>query len=214
MRAPLTLDELVLNTAASPSFAMGRVVAVEEAGVAVEVEINGAFCRAAVSVGCLVRPVEADRVLVFREGAEAFVLSVLERSGPNYATLALPGHGNLAIEGETLSLTARQRLALKGDRLDLQAKALALLSGTTTWLSQAVTTVTERWRLSAKSHETSADLLSEKALNRVAIVDQVDMLRAEARSVKVAGVASETAQSKVIAVADDLRMDGKRITMG
>ncbi len=34
------------------------------------------------------------------------------------------------------------------------------------------------------------------------------------RVVTVTGVAAETARSKVVAVADDLRMDGKRITMG
>ncbi|RDJ25071.1 DUF3540 domain-containing protein [Bosea caraganae] len=209
-----TLAALAAGAQQPCSLAVGRVQRCDEDHAGLTVEIDGRALPAQVAVGCLVRPIEDDRVLVVDGPAGAFVLSVLERTGPNYATLALPGHGNLAIEGETLSLTARQRLALKGERLDLQAKALNLIAEKTTWLSKAVTTIAERWRISAKSHETSADILTEKSLNRIAIVDQIDTLRAETRSVKITGVASETAQSKVIAVADDLRMDGKRITMG
>lgn len=194
--------------------AMGRVLGVGEDGHSVMIETGGVARGAVLSVSCLIRPVEGDRVLAFCHGDETFILQVLERIGPNYATLALPGHGNLAIEGETLSLTGRQRLALKGARIDLQAKALAFLADRTTWLGKALTAIVERFHVSARSHETSTETLIEKSVNRTAIVDQTDSLRAQMRTVKIDGVTSETAQSKVIAVADDLRMDGQRITMG
>jgi hypothetical protein len=182
--------------------------------VHVTVEIAGDIRQAQIATGCLVRPIVDDRVLTVAGTDGVFVLNVLERIGPNYATLALPGHGNLAIEGETLSLTGRQRLALKSDRIDLQARALAFLADSTTWLGKALSAIVERFHVSARSHETSADMLIEKSVNRTTIVDQTDSLRAQLQTVKITGVTAETAQSKVIAVADDLRMDGQRITMG
>jgi len=54
----------------------------------------------------------------------------------------------------------------------------------------------------------------EKAVTRTAVVEETDTLRAETRLVKVGGMAAESAASKVVAVADDLRLDGQRITMG
>lgn len=199
--------------AASP-FVTGRVLAIDLDAGELDLEIDGQTRRARVATGCLIRPIEADRVLALCADDAVFVLQVLERVGPNYATLALPGHGNLAIEGETLSLTARQRLAIKADAFDLRARSLAFIADKATWLGKALTTIVERWQSSAKSHEISADTLTTKAVNRVAIVDQVDSLRTQTQSVTIAGIASESAQSKVMTVVDDLRMDGKRITMG
>jgi sigma-54-dependent transcriptional regulator len=144
----------------------------------------------------------------------ANTLQVLQRDGIAGATLALPGDGAISVEAETLSLTGRQHLALTGARLDLQAHTLALMAGTTTWLGKVLTGVVERFTLSARRHETSAETMIEKSADRTVIVDGTDSLRAETRVVKVAGIASETAQSKVVAVAEDLRMDGKRISLG
>lgn len=200
--------------AASEGMIVAVVLSLADDAAHVEITLAGAACRAAIAVSCLIRPVPGDRVLVYRSGGEAFVLSVLERSGPNYGTLALPGHGNLAVEGETLSLHARQRLALRADSLDIQARMLAFVADKTTWLSKALTAIVERWHTSAKTQEVITDSLTVKAVNRITIVDEVDTLRAQTQSIKIAGVASETAQSKVIAVTEDLRMDGKRITMG
>jgi hypothetical protein len=215
-----TLVETIIEAAprradaAGMRLVTGHVLACDEAGQVVTLAVEGERLDAAVAVSCLIRPIVDDRVLLARGEAGAFVLSIVERDAPNYGTLALPGHGNLAIEGETLSLTARQRLALKGDSLDLQARTLAFIADKTTWLGKALTAIVERWHVSAKTQEVSADTLTVKAVNRVTIVDQVDTLRAQTQSIKIAGVVSETAQSKVIAVTDDLRMDGKRITMG
>ena len=184
---------------------VATVVAVSDESDRVEMEGAGERYEAAIALGCLIRPQPGDTVLTVRHGRTAFVVQVLQRAGPHHATLALPGRGSLALEGETLSLTARRRLSLRGDRLDLHGRSLAFLAETTTWVGKVLTGVVERFRISAHSHETSAETLIEKAGHRTAIVTGM---------VKVAGIASETAQSKVIAVADDLRLDGKRITMG
>ncbi len=196
------------------TIAGARVAETGEAGDRVELERDGLRWPALVSVSCLVPPRAGDTVLVFHDGDEAYVIQVLRRGGDGPVTLALPGRGPLAIEGETLALIGRRRLALTGDRLDLHGRSLALVAETTTWLGRVLTGVVDHFRISAKTHETSAGTLVEKATDRTAIVEGTDSVRAETRVVTVTGIAAETARSKVVAVTDDLRMDGKRITMG
>lgn len=179
-----------------------------------EIQWSGGASRVRIALGCIVRPQSGDTVLVYRAYDEDYIVQVLRRDKGGAARVAIPGRGALAIEAENLTLTGRRRLFLKGDRLDLHGRSLALVAETTTWLGKVLTGVVDRFRLSTRSHETSAETLVEKAGERTAIVDGIDSVRAETRVVTVTGVASETAQSKVIAVTDDLRMDGKRITMG
>lgn len=216
--APLLDTLLQASVAKAPEATLGLGIAVAEAceddGRTVTARMGAECIVASVAVSCLVRPIEGDTVLLARSGTAAFILAVLERDGPNHATLTLPGHGNLAIEGETLSFSARQRLAIRADGLDLRSRTMAVLADKATWLGKALSVVTERWHISARSHEVVADSLIEKAVNRTAIVDGVDTVRAETRMVKTTGVATETAHSKVVAVTEDLRLDGKRITMG
>ncbi len=92
--------------------------------------------------------------------------------------------------------------------------SLALVAETMTWLGKLLTGVVERFTLSARHHETSAGTLIAKANERTTLVEGTDSLRAETQLVTVAGVASETAHTKVIAAAEDLRRDGKRIAVG
>ncbi len=196
------------------SLARATVIAISETGERLDLNEDGQLRSAGIAFGCLIRPRPGDSVLVFREGGESLVLQVLQRDGSTGAVLALPGGGAIAVEGETLAMTGRHRLTLRGDRLDLQGRSLSLMAETTTWLGKAITGVVERFTLSARRHETSAETLIEKAGDRTAVVDGTDSLRAETHLVKVTGIASETAQSKVVAVSEDLRMDGKRISMG
>lgn len=208
-------DALTADVAISPGLTIGNVTACDDEVGALTVTLEqGATVRAAVAVGCIVRPIEGDRVLLYRDQGEAFVLNVLERSAHFHATLALPGNGNLAIEAETLSVNVKQRMSLKAGTLDLQAKVLAMIGERTTWLSDSLTAIVQRWRSVAKDHELTADTMTVKATDRVAVVERVDALTAGCQSTRILGVATETAQSKVVAVTDDLRFDGKRVTVG
>ena len=218
MRSTQTSAQTVLlsRTAgadAAPTHRLARVIAVEEDGAIVTLDIEGVQHSASVSVSCLIRPLPDDLVLAFCTSERIFVLDVLERSAPNYATLALPGRGNLSVEGETIALAARQRLSLRADAADIKVRVFAVLAERATWLGKLLVTIVDRLRSSARMQETSADSLTVKAVDRVAIVDQMDSLQASTQVVNVAGVATETAQSRVIAVTDDLRIDGKRVTV-
>jgi hypothetical protein len=190
-----------------------RVIDIDESGTTASVEISGSIKPAAVAVGCLVRPMPDDLVLVFCEAERIFVLNVLERLGPNWAVVALPGRGNISVEGETITLTARQRMSLRAETIDLQAKLLAALADKTAWIGKLFTLMADRIHSSSRAQEVNTDTLIVKAVERFAIIDRIDSLQADTQVVKIAGIATETAHSKVIAVTDDLRLDGKRVTV-
>jgi hypothetical protein len=191
----------------------GHVKAVDDSGSDVRIEVDHEIVPARVAVSCLVRPLVGDRVLFAQQGAEIFVLSVLERSYPNHATLALPGHGNLVVEGETVTVSARQKLTLRAGETELRTNLLSLIAERTTWIGRFVTAALERWHMSARTHEVSAEQHTTKASERVAVIDRLDAVHAEAQTVTIQGVATETALSKVVSVREDVRIDGKRISI-
>jgi hypothetical protein len=196
-----------------PGHRTGQIIDVDETGATVSIEIDGVTRQAAVAVSCLVRPMPGDLALVFCEIPRTFVLSVLERPGANWSVIGLPGNGNMSIEGETLSIAVRQRMSLRADTIDLQTKLFAVLADRATWIGKLYTLIADRIRSSSRTEETSTDTLTVKAVERIAIVDGVDSLQANTQVVKIAGIATETAHSRVIAVTDDLRLDGKRVTV-
>ncbi|MDR3497238.1 MAG: DUF3540 domain-containing protein [Ancalomicrobiaceae bacterium] len=208
----LSLDHL-MTTAPEVTFRCGFIAAIDEYGRCATVRFGESRVAATTAVSCLVRPIVDDRVLVSLAGGEAFVLSVLERVGPNYATVTLPGQGNLAIEAENIAVAARKRLSVSGDTLDLKARSLALITAGATWIGKQLSFVVDRLQTSAKTQETSADTIVVKATDRVAVVDRTDSLKAGAHSLEVATVSMESAESKVIAVSHDRRLDGKRVTI-
>ncbi|MCK9908493.1 DUF3540 domain-containing protein [Microbacteriaceae bacterium K1510] len=190
-----------------------HVMSVDEDGATVEIEITGVRQTASVAVGCLVRPMPQDLVLVFSEAGQSFVLTVLERTGANWSVVALPGRGNMSIEGETVAIAVRQRMSLRADTIDLQAKLFAVLADKATWIGKLYTLVADRFRSSARIQESSADQLTVKAVERITVIDRVDSLQTETQATRITGIATETAHSKVITVTEDLRIDGKRVTV-
>ncbi|MCP1835388.1 hypothetical protein J2R76_003725 [Bradyrhizobium sp. USDA 4532] len=197
----------------APGHHTARVVSVNKDGSAVEVEVAGARHTATVALGCLVRPMPQDVVLLFTNVEQIFIVTVLERTAPNNGMVGLPGGRNMSIEGETITIAARQRLSLRADSIDLQTKLLAVLADKGTWIGKLYTLITDRFRCSARIQEASAEQLTVKAVERVAVIERIDTLQTETQAIRVTGIASEMAHSKVIAVSEDLRLDGKRVTV-
>ncbi|MFK4532262.1 hypothetical protein ABIA00_000445 [Bradyrhizobium ottawaense] len=213
MRAANTHILAMAERSLEPGQHPARVVSVSDDGTAVEVELAGARHRATVAVGCLVRPMPQDIVLLFAEVKQVFVVTVLERTASGGGMVRLPGGRKMSIEGETVTLAARRRLSLRADGIDLQAKVFAVLANKGTWIGKLYTLIAERVQSSARIQEASAEQLTVKAVERVAVIERLDSLRTETQAIRVTGIASETAHSKVIAVSEDLRLDGKRVTV-
>ncbi|WP_027522021.1 DUF3540 domain-containing protein [Bradyrhizobium sp. Ec3.3] len=196
-----------------PGHHTARIVAIDDNGTASEVEVAGARHTAVVAFGCLVRPIPQDLVLIFSDARQVFILAVLERPRSSCGTLALPAGGNLSIEGDTIAIAGRQRMSLRADTIDLRTKLFAVFADRASWIGRLYTLIADRFRSVTRIQEASADSLTVKAAERIAIIDRIDSLQTETQVIKVTGIASETAHSKVIAVTEDLRLDGKRVTV-
>jgi hypothetical protein len=195
------------------SVATGKVTNdLGEAGL--EIEIGDAIVAARVGFGCLVQPIAGDRVLVARTPSGTFVLSVLERLVPDSATLSLPSGGALRVEATDIRLVARGEASIDAPNVDVRAERFNVIADSLTLLGRVGNWVAETLRISAKTQETVADTLSAKAINRVTIVERADVLRAASVSQTIDNVAVTTAPAVVIATTEDLRLDGKRVTVG
>jgi hypothetical protein len=195
------------------SLALGKVTK-RLSDLEVEVEIECKLAAARVGFGCLVQPIAGDRVLTVRTPAAIFVLSVLERLVPDSATLALPSGGALAIEARAINLAARQDLSIDANGVAMRSQKFSAVADSLTLCGRMANWIAEHVRISAKTHETVADTLSAKARDRVAIVERADVLRAATVSQTIDNVAVTSAPAVVIATTEDLRLDGKRVTVG
>jgi hypothetical protein len=179
-----------------------------------ELEIESRLAEARVGFGCLVQPIAGDRVLAVQTPAGIFVLSILERLVPDGATLALPSRGALAIEGKHISLAARRDLSIDANVIGVRSQKFSVVADSLTLFGRIANWVAEHMRISARTHETVADTLSAKALDRIAIVERADVLHAASVSQTIDNVAVTSAPAVVIAATEDLRLDGKRVTVG
>lgn len=183
-----------------------------EAGL--EIEIGDEIIAARVGFGCLVQPIAGDRVLAARTPGGTFVLSVLERLVPDSATLSLPSGGSLLFEAANIRLVARNETTIDAPRVDVRAERFNVIADSLTLLGRIGNWIAESLRVSAKTHETVADTLSAKAIDRVTIVEHADVLHAASVSHTIDNVAVTSAPAVVIATTEDLRLDGKRVTVG
>ncbi|MBV8472673.1 MAG: DUF3540 domain-containing protein [Hyphomicrobiales bacterium] len=202
------------ETPAARATTLGYAKVCKAVGHGVEVEIDAQILAARVGFGCLVQPIPGDRVLVSRGPEGAFVVAVLERLVPDRATLALPSGGALAIEADSVSLAARRDVSIDARELSLRGQKFHLVADSVTVFARLANWVAENLRISARTLDTVADTLSAKALDRVAIVERADVLRAASVSQTIDNVAVTSAPAVVIATSEDLRLDGKRVTVG
>jgi hypothetical protein len=209
--------EVALVTTVAPtgatSLASARVIA-NLNPQAVEVEVGIELLTARVGFSCLVQPIAGDRVLLSRGAEGIFVLAVLERLIPDSATLSLPSGGALAIEADGVSLVARKELSIDANTVIVRSQKFSVVADSVILFGRMANWVAEHMRISAKTQETVVDTFSVKALDRVAIVERTDVLRAGALSQSIDDVAVTTAPVAVIATSEDLRLDGKRVTVG
>lgn len=194
------------------TFGYAKVYKASEQGV--EVEVDGQILSAHVGFGCLVRPIPGDRVLLSRGPEGAFVISVIERLVPDRATLALSSGGALAIEADSVSVVARKDVSVDANELNLRGQKFLLVADSVTVFGRLANWVAENLRISARTLDTVADTLSSRAIDRVAIVERADVLRAASVSQTIDNVAVTSAPAVVIAATEDLRLDGKRVTVG
>lgn len=192
---------------------VARVLAVSDSDLRVAVDEQE--MRASRAFGCLVAPAAGDRVLLARAGADAFVLSVLDRLVGDSACLSVPGASALTIAARDITLEADRRLeagggeeaVLRGARLSLHGRTLSIVGRT-------LSLVVDHLRSLANRSEQTADVMAVHAGERTTVVRGADVAQAGTLVQQVDTVSSSSAATAVIVAREDVRVDAKRVTVG
>ncbi|WP_051356457.1 DUF3540 domain-containing protein [Azorhizobium doebereinerae] len=185
---------------------VGRVVALAGDG-AVRVAAGEADRPARRAAGCLVEPAVGDLVLLATAGADSFVLSVLDRLLPGEAALSVPGADSVRLAAPQLALVGTREVAIDGGSVAVRARAFTLVG-------RLASFVADHLRITARRREVVADTSAEQAGSRTVVVRDTDVLEAGTRVETVAGISSASAATAVMVAKEDLRFDGKRVTVG
>jgi len=180
-----------------------------------ELERNGARLTATRALDCLISPEPGDLVLAVQAGGRAFVLSVLARSTPGPQNLTI-GHGDasVTISAAQLKLDASQQILAAAPEIRFEAATIGLFGRSLSFVGELLTLLGDRLRNAVAHQETVADYIATKARHRVTAVEGTDVQNIGLLSQSVEGTATLTAESAIVLVRKDLRLDGERISMG
>ncbi len=198
--------ELDIGAAGGGSLGVARVLSLGSDGKIILADDAGPRpARRAYS--CLISPAVGDRVVAAQFGDALYVLAILDRLMPDQATVSVPG-------ATSLTVTANE-IALRADRdVSLSACSVSVQAGTFSLVGRLVTLVADHLRSTARRREVVADQIAVQAQSRVAVVRDTDVLEAGTVVQSVAGITSTTATTAVLVAKEDVRFDGKRVTVG
>jgi len=164
------------------------------------------FARQASS--CLLAPAVGDRVLVYTEGGDAFVLSVLLRGDEaRIPELSVPG-------AASLSLTAEEDLEFKAKTVNLKAIRLGVVAETIAQSAGTVSLHARRVVESIADKFSSVRNLTLRSENRTARIEKADSVTAGTHIQKTDGVSLQNSEISLINAKQDVRLDGERVSIG
>ncbi|MGU3492573.1 DUF3540 domain-containing protein [Xanthobacteraceae bacterium A53D] len=164
---------------------------------------------------CLIEPQAGDVVLLASAGETPYVLAVLSRLLPDAAALSVPGARALGIAAQRLELQGGEVLALQSAKdVEIRGAALRIRTDLFALVGRAVSLIADRLRTTARRSETVAEQIAIQAGERTSLVRGPDISEAGLLVQKVEGVASTTATTAVLVAKEDVRFDGKRVTVG
>lgn len=198
----------------------GHVVAIGDEGITVRLDDREALCQQAAS--CLLRPVEGDRVVVYQEGAEAWVLAVLTRPAGTASEVVLEGDATVASREGVVTLRGPQ-----GVRLESPVEVRAV-TGKLRMLAEQADLVLERALLVGKTLHTQVQDVRAQAqqvdsivghfVSRVKTairqVEQADVVRAGRIDYRADSVAQLEGEATVVHASAVVKVDGKQIQLG
>jgi len=97
--------------AAAPEHSSGQVVEARDGRFSVRV--RGEFVSCARAASCLLEPAAGDRVVTYREGAEAWVLAVLDRAPGTVTDVVLDGDATVRSREVTVTVSAPKGVRLE-----------------------------------------------------------------------------------------------------
>jgi hypothetical protein len=182
--------------------------------------VSGKPVRARRAVSCLVEPLVSDIVALLPTAEGVFITDVLLRSEEEVQALhinALRNDGSrhdVVLSAGSLQIDTEEELEATGKRLAFRFDTMLMSSRQLALVGKKLMTSMLDIVTNAKTHLASFETTSTKARNRVDRVVETDQLRAGSIQSQADTVALIQAGSALTVAKEDIRLDGKRISMG
>jgi len=212
------LPSMAVSPRRTPTLETG-VVRGTAAGILVDLGRGPVVAKRAKS--CLVAPDAGDRVLCAEDGAEVFVLAVLE--GEAGANTRLVAEGDLQVQatgslglraGDGVEIAAAKEIGLFAGKLHLRAQAavaaieeLGLVGRSAEAHLQKVVVVAERM-------ETRAERLVQRAKQAFRFVEALEQVRAGVFDLRAEKLAAIRGENTVVAARTLAKLDGEQVKIG
>lgn len=208
------------GAAAAPAQFAARVEQAIAAGWRLRADHGPVLARRA--AGCLLRPKAGDRVLVFAERDEAWILSVLDRTGAGERVIETDGPMGLRCRSGNISIHAEKCVEVRGDeaielrsaRLGVRAAVTRLVSKNVTWLCDRCEGRFNVLRLVGRACEGLFDRFRQRARTSIREVETLDRVHSGEIDYRAEANLSLEARNLLSRAEHLARIDGDQIHLG
>jgi len=185
-----------------------------------EVSSAGKTVEARRAVSCLIEPESGDLVALLATAEGVFITDVLHRPEDEGSALNINlsrADGtpqDVVLSAASLRIEARDKFEASGKELGFQFKSILLTGSQVALVGKRLMTSMQEIVSQAGKMLASFDMTSTRARNRVDRIAETDQLRAGAIQTQADTVALTQSGSSLVVAQEDVRLDGKRITMG
>ena len=189
-------------------------------GLQFEIRCAAQILSARRAVSCLLNPEPGDVVALLQTREGLFVTDVLMRTGTasGEITLNAPAEDgtpqDLKLAGGNLRLEAGGKVEVSGKSMALRFDAILMTADQVAMVGRKLMTSMQDIVTSARKHLASFETSSFRARNRIDRIEETDQLRAGNIQTQAEKVVLTKAGSALTVAKEDVRLDGKRISMG
>jgi len=168
---------------------------------------NGDQIHAFQATSCLLAPVIGDTVLIFHGPEQAYMLSVLDRQADVTAELGVSGT-------KDVTLKAQGHLALSAPDVQVSARRMTVLADTLMQTGKKLVSNFSRTLETYVDKMVNARTITTTAQSRSSAIKETETLKAGILVQNIDSVATQNSEISMITAEEDVRLDGKRVSVG
>ena len=176
--------------------------------------------RAKKAASCFMSPGVGDKVLLFIDVDESYILAVLESAAADTmyvkldGSLVLESTAEVTIASDRINLVSRDSCSIVNDRLNLVSDSANLTLGDVNLDSRSATSSVNHNKFYAETTETVADTSTQRFRNSYRFVECMEQLKAGNLMQSVKSLFASRSRQAIIQADQDVKIDGERIHMG
>lgn len=206
--------------AAAPEHSSGLVVEARDGRFSVRVRGELVSCARAAS--CLLEPAAGDRVVVYREGAEAWVLAVLDRAAGTVTDVVLDGDATVRSREGTVTVSAPKGVRLESPeevravtgRFRVAAERAELMVQRVLAAGHTVEAQVQHLRTHAGRLDQVIGHFTQTVRSAMRTVEDVDVVRANRIDYRAEQTMSLHGEAAVVTAREVVKVDGSQIQLG